>query len=400
MSILAAKGFTAGGAAIGIKESGAKDLTIIGAAGEESLVAAAVFTTNRLQAAPVQVSKRHMAAQQGIRAVVISSGNANAATGARGISDAEAMCQATAAQLGCAAEQVLVCSTGGIGQPLPIDLITVGIAALAPQLGDTPEHAQAAAEGILTTDTRTKQATVQVNGPDGVVYNVGGITKGAGMIAPSMATMLAFITTDAPVHPDWWQSTLSAAVDQTFNSASIDGCTSTNDTVIALASGSAGGPVVGADTPTADALATALTDVCRSLAWQILRDGEGVSVLATVSVSGATDDRDAKLAAHAIANSMLVKCSLLGRDPYWGRILSEAGASGASFNPDDSAVSYGGHVVAAGGIARDHDVNAVAAHMQQDHIQIGVTLGDGAGAAHAYMTDLGYAYLDENKGTS
>ena len=400
MSILAAKGFVAGGAAVGIKESGAKDLTIIAGNGPSTLSAAAVFTTNRLQAAPVQVSRRHMGQPQAIKAVVVSSGNANAATGPQGLLDAEAMCSATATQLGCLPEQVLVCSTGGIGQPLPIDTVLSGIATVAGQLGASADHAQAAAEGILTTDTRTKQAVAKIDRPDGSVLNVGGMTKGAGMIAPAMATMLAFITTDAPVEKAWWQTTLSAAVDQTFNSASIDGCTSTNDTVIALASGAAGGDPIDGDHPLASALAEALTDVCRSLAWQILRDGEGVSVLATVSVTGARDARDAKLAANAVANSLLVKCSLLGRDPYWGRVLSETGASGADFDPADSSVSYGGHIVSSGGVACAHDENAVAAHMQTDHIQIAVNLGDGPGAAHAYMTDLGYAYLDENKGTS
>ena len=223
MSILAAKGFVAGGAAVGIKESGAKDLTIIAGNGPSTLSAAAVFTTNRLQAAPVQVSRRHMGQPQAIKAVVVSSGNANAATGPQGLLDAEAMCSATATQLGCLPEQVLVCSTGGIGQPLPIDTVLSGIATVAGQLGASADHAQAAAEGILTTDTRTKQAVAKIDRPDGSVLNVGGMTKGAGMIAPAMATMLAFVTTDAPVDTIWWQSTLSAAVDQTFNSASIDG---------------------------------------------------------------------------------------------------------------------------------------------------------------------------------
>lgn len=399
MSVVAPKGFVAGGAVIGIKDSGAPDLAIVATADGAPATAAGVFTTNLACAAPVQISRVHLADGRAA-AVVLNSGNANAATGAAGRTVAFGMAELTAAGIGAPPTDVLVCSTGLIGIPMPLGPFTAGIPPLAASLGATPEHGGAAAQAILTTDTVRKEAVATATA-DGTTVTVGGMAKGAAMLAPAMATMLAVVTTDATIDAEPLQRALVAAVDASFNSMIVDGCTSTNDTVLVLANGASGNPLITGTTGAAyHAFADALTEVCAGLARQMAADAEGATKLATIEVVGARSDREAMLAARTIANSNLVKCSLYGQDPYWGRVLSELGASGAGFDPERTTIAYDGIVVCRDGVAVPHDAAALAAVMGQREITITSDLREGTGRAVILTTDLTHAYVDENMGTS
>jgi glutamate N-acetyltransferase/amino-acid N-acetyltransferase len=389
VSVTAAAGFVAAGGTCGLKDSGDPDLALVATADGEPVATAAVFTSNELTAAPVATSHAHLAATGGHAcAVICNSGNANAATGSKGRADAEAMCESVARHLARPAEEVLVCSTGLIGIPLPVDTVLAGVPDLFAARGATPGHGAAAAEAMRTTDTHRKEA-VAAAGP----ATVGGMAKGAAMLAPNMATMLAVCTTDAEASPEVLRRVLKAAVDASFNVLDVDGCTSTNDTVILMASGAAG-PV---DT---DALQAAVTEVCTNLAGQMAGDAEGATKTVRVEVTGAPSDADAAAVARAIARSQLVKCSWYGEDPYWGRIASEAGSAGVRFDPASTTIGYGGITVAEGCVAVDHDAAAVAAHMAGRDLLVGVDLGLGEGAAHVLTNDLTHAYIDENMGTS
>lgn len=389
MSVTAPRGFVAAGATCGLKESGDPDLALVATADGEPVPCAAVFTSNKLTAAPVAASHAHLLATGGhVAAVILNSGNANAATGPSGRAAAEAMCEAVATRLGRPAEEVLVCSTGLIGIPLPIEQVVAGVPDLLAQRGESAAHAVAAAEAIRTTDTRRKEALAQA-GP----ATVGGMAKGAAMLNPNMATMLAVCTTDAEASPETLRRVLTAAVDASFNVLDVDGCTSTNDTVILMASGKAG-PV------DADALQEAVTSVCRSLAEQMAGDAEGATKTVRVTVTGAASDADAASVARAIARSQLVKCSWYGQDPYWGRVASEAGNAGVPFDPQTTSISYGGIVVAEGCVEIAHDAAEVAAHLTRRDIDLDVDLGLGEGTAHVLTNDLTHAYIDENMGTS
>jgi len=389
MTITTPEGFVANGIASGIKASGALDLAILASATGLAVPTAAVFTTNLAAAPPVTVSRRHLAATGGRQvAVVVSSGNANAATGQQGRLDAEAMCALSADGIGCRPEEVLVCSTGLIGYPLPMDVITEGIPKLVAGRGAGMEHAAAAATGILTTDGGRKEAVVAGSG-----FAVAGMAKGAGMLAPNMATMLAFLTTDAAVEPGPLAELLALAVDGSFNAMSIDGCTSTNDTVVLMASGRAG-PADSA------ALAAAVTEVCADLAGQMAADAEGASKVAHVRVTGAATDADASRAARKVAESLLVKCSFNGEDPYWGRVVSELGSSGSAFAMDRVQVAYGGVTVCRAGVAVAHDAGVVRAHLAGRSIDLHCDLGIGDGSGAVMTVDLGHGYIDENRGTS
>ena len=393
MSVTAAKGFVAGGVAAGIKATGATDLALVATADGRPVPAAAVFTTNRAAAAPVVVSRDHLESTGGqAAAVVLNAGNANAATGEGGRRTAEGACELVAQAIGCAAADVLVCSTGLIGIPLPLAPFQAVVPTAAASLAATPEAGIAAAEAIRTTDTHRKEAVARAGG-----VTVGGMAKGAAMLAPNMATMLAVLTTDAQVAPAELRSLLEHAVESSFHRITIDGCTSTNDTVIVLASGladSAGGAVE------ATLLGSLLDDVCLDLAAQMVGDAEGATKIVTLWVRGAASDAEAALAARRIAESQLVKCSWYGKDPYWGRVVSEAGSSGAAFDMDKVSVCYGSTKVCGGGVEIDHDRAAVSAHMEQRHIEINVDLGLGDGAHWLLTNDLTHAYVDENMGTS
>ena len=386
MSVTYAQGFMAAGLHCGVKRK-RPDLAIIATQDGKPVPTAAVFTKNRFAAAPVQVSRAHLQASNGLAAgVIVNSGNANAGTGEPGIRDARAMSKAAAAALGCTPEEMLVCSTGLIGKTLPIDAILSGVGKLAPEGGKAANAA--AAKAILTTDTVTKQAKF-----DGEGFSVGAIAKGSGMLRPDMATMLAFITTDADVSPEVLSRVLRAAVDDTFNTLTVDGAMSTNDTVILMASGRR-------EAPSEADLEAGIRAVCEDLALQMARDAEGRTKIVRVNVTGAASDSEARQVARSIAENQLIKCSWHGSDPYWGRILCEAGAGEAQFDPDKARLSYGGIEIAAAGVEIDHDSRAVAKHMAGEEIEILLDLALGAGAGRIVTVDLGPGYLKENAQTS
>lgn len=387
MSVTAAEGFVASGVAAGIKVSGDRDLALVATEDRRAVPSAAVFTSNSMTAAPVTVSRAHLHSSGGHSvAVILNSGNANAATGEPGCADAESMCDSTAAQMGCDSHEVLVCSTGLIGIPLPIGLITSAVPDLVGGLsraGDVD-----AAEAIRTTDTRRKEVVVRRPG-----FTVGGMAKGAAMLAPNMATMLAVLTTDAEAAPAELQEALLAGVAGSFNTLDVDGCQSTNDTVILLASGRAG-------RVEAHELHEAVAHACASLAAQMAADAEGATKVVRLHVTGAHSDAEALAGARSIARSQLTKCSWYGCDPYWGRIAADLGAAGIAFDPRLVSISYGDEVVCAEGVEIDHDRADVASYMAGRELEITADLGLGAGRATILTNDLTHAYVDENMGTS
>lgn len=388
MSVTAPAGFRAAAVAAGIK-SGGLDLALLATEDGRPVPAAAVFTSNKAAAAPVRVSREHIARSGGKAAgVVINSGNANAATGAEGHATAEATAALLARHLGARPEEVLVCSTGIIGVPLARELLHAGVESAVRAMRGGAEAAHEAAEAIMTTDTRVKEVVVRADG-----FSVGGMAKGAAMLAPDMATMLAVLTTDAVARPEDLKAVLRPAVATSFNSITVDGCTSTNDTVVLLASGRAGAPGRAA-------LAAAMEQACTDLGAQMVADAEGATKVVQVVVRGAMSDAEACRAARQVADSLLVKCSLHGGDPYWGRVVSELGAAGVAFDMERVGVSYGGVKVCDRGIAVDHDSARVATHLAGDRVELDCDLGLGEGRARTLTCDLGYGYLDENVGTS
>jgi glutamate N-acetyltransferase/amino-acid N-acetyltransferase len=387
MSVTAAKGFVANGVACGIKPEGRPDLAVVATEDRRPVTAVAVFTSNKATAAPVQVSAAHLEATGGrAAAVVLNSGNANAATGEAGRRDAQRMCELVAEGLGCASDEVLVCSTGLIGFTLPMNCLETGIPKVVADLD--ADGGGRAAEAILTTDTHAKEVTVIESG-----VSVGGMAKGAAMLAPNMATMLAVLTSDADVDPDTALRALRAGVQGSFNVLSVDGCQSTNDTVILLAGGTSG-PVDEA------AFTDAVSRACADLAAQMAGDAEGATKVVWVEVTGAANDDEAAVAARAVAESQLVKCSWYGEDPYWGRVVSELGSAGVTFDPDRVSVAYDGEVVCRNGVGVPHDTAAVAEHLAGRHLQVSADLGIGTGTGRILTNDLTHAYVDENMGTS
>ena len=385
MSVTEVPGFTAAGVTCGIKPNGKPDLAIVATADGASVSAAGVFTSNKMTAAPVLVCREHLAATGGkAAAVVLNSGNANAATGAQGMAAAHQMCKATATALGLAPEDVLVCSTGLIGYALPMDAVSAGIVAAAAALNG--EGGPQAAEAIMTTDTVPKQVVVAGEG-----FTVGGIAKGAAMLEPNMATMLAVLVTDAAADPETLQQALRTGVAGTFNTLTIDGAESTNDTVLILANGQAGqvDPA---------ALTQAIADACESLALQMADDAEGSTKTVFLRVTGAASDAEAAKAARDTANCQLVKCSWYGQDPYWGRIASEMGAAGVAFDHTKLTIAYGPHVVYQNG--EPAHPPELAEYMTGRRLDLHVDLGMGDGSARIITTDLTHAYIDENMGTS
>jgi glutamate N-acetyltransferase/amino-acid N-acetyltransferase len=390
MSITAAKGFVAAGIAAGIKTSGAPDMSLVATEDSVAVSAAGVFTSNLAAAAPVRVSRRHLAATGGrAAAVVLTSGNANAATGARGDADAADICERVAVGLATPVQEILICQTGLIGIPLPMAPIISGVPRLVDARAPGADAAVAAATAIMTTDTIRKEALVEAAG-----FTVGAMAKGAAMLAPDMATMLAVLTTDAVCEPAILVDALRGAVAASFNRMTVDGATSTNDTVIVLASGRS------EHSPTFEVLTDALYEACADLAGQMADDAEGATKVAHVVVVGAASDEEAHRAARKVADSNLVKCSLNGEDPYWGRVVSELGSAHVEFDIDKVEIDYGGVTVCRNGIAAPHDAKAVAEHMAQKHIRLHCDLGIGTGTAAVLATDLGYGYIDENRTTS
>ncbi|MDY0341813.1 MAG: bifunctional glutamate N-acetyltransferase/amino-acid acetyltransferase ArgJ, partial [Coriobacteriia bacterium] len=325
--VTAPAGFTAAGVSAGLKRSGRRDVCVL--ATEVPCPAAAVFTTSATAAPPVVVSREHTAGGM-LRAVAINAGNANACTGEQGMADARAMAAYTARALGCMPAEVAVCSTGVIGVPLPLDLVTAGIDAAVETLDATA--GDAAAEAIMTTDTFAKQLALTVT-TEGRTFTVGGMAKGSGMIQPDMATMLAFITTDAPLDSGACDSVLRSAVSRSFNRITVDSDTSTNDTCVLMASGAEGGAAFESGSAAYEAVAAAIAEVATALAKMVVRDGEGATKLITVNVRGAASEDDAERAAFAIANSPLVKTAMFGQDANWGRVAMAVGKSGARLDP-------------------------------------------------------------------
>ena len=386
MSVTAAEGFVAAGCHAGVKRR-RFDMALLATADRRPVTAAAVFTQNKFFAPPVAASRERLEANGGrAAAVIVNSGNANAGTGAAGRADSEAMCAAAAAALGVDAGDVLVCSTGIIGTPLPMDKILAATPKLAKKL--SAGGAGDAARGILTTDHVAKETLVRGSG-----FTLGGMAKGCGMIAPNMATMLAFLTTDADVPRRDLQRILRDAADRTFNTLNVDGATSTNDTVFLLASGRRGKQDMAE-------FAGAVHRACEDLTFQMARDAEGMTKMVMLRVTGAKSDAEARAAAKAIAENNLVKCSWYGGDPYWGRLLAAAGSSGIAFEAEKALVSYGGIIVSRAGTNAEHDHDAVRAHMKNERIEIEVALGLGTGSAQAIGIDLGPGYIKENAKTS
>jgi glutamate N-acetyltransferase / amino-acid N-acetyltransferase len=388
--ITAPRGFRAAGVACGIKAKGGLDLALV--VSDIPAQAAAVFTTNKAVAAPVVVSRRQLAASAGrVSAIVVNSGCANACTGPDGMAHAASMTQLTAAALAVDQSAVLVASTGVIGVKLDMSKVELGIAAAAAALAAT--GAGDAARAIMTTDPFPKEAAAEIQSAHGT-FRVGGIAKGSGMIEPNMATMLAFVTTDAKVDAALLQRALKAVVDDTFNAITVDGECSTNDCVFALANGASSVDLSEADFPL---LVEALTSVCRPLATGIVRGGEGATKLITVRVVGAISNNDARQAARAIANSLLVKTAIHGGDPNWGRLVAVAGRSGSDFVLDRAAVRIGPVELFSGGAPHDERAAEAAEYLAGRDIVVEVDLGTGGtGSSEMWTCDLSAEYVRIN----
>jgi glutamate N-acetyltransferase/amino-acid N-acetyltransferase len=388
--ITAPAGFKTAGVHCGIKAAAsALDLAILAADGPAS--AAALFTTNLAQAAPVTLSRRHIDQTQGTaRAVVVNSGCANACTGADGLAHARMMAVETATAVGCTPEEVLVASTGVIGVALRIDRVIAGIRAAAGAL--SPANGSDAARAIMTTDPFPKEHAVVVETPQGA-FRVGGMAKGSGMIEPNMATMLGFLTTDAQVPPAVLRQALQVSARDTFNAITVDGECSTNDCLFAMASGASGVTIDGASYP---ALLDGFLVVSRELALGIVRGGEGATKLIAVTVTEARTIDAARQVARTIANSPLVKTAVHGADPNWGRIVAAAGRAGVTFDIDRATVQVGGTVLFENGRPHDDAAPQAAEHLKGRTVQIEVSLGSGTESATIWTCDLTAEYIRIN----
>ena len=389
-SVTAPRGFKAAGVACGIKASQGLDLAVI--VSDVPAAAAAVFTTNLAQAAPVLVSRTNLAQSAGrIGAIVVNSGCANACTGPDGMKHAQEMAASTAKALSLDGGSVLVASTGVIGVKLPMENVGRGIADAVRTM--SADGGPAAARAIMTTDPFPKEAAVEVHADAGT-FRVGGIAKGSGMIEPLMATMLGFVTLDAAVQPALLQRALKAVCDETFNAITVDGECSTNDCVFALANGASGVTLGEADFPV---LVDALRQVCEPLAIGIVRGGEGATKLVTVRVVGGSSDEDARRAARAIANSPLVKTAIHGGDPNCGRLVAVMGRSGSAFTLEKAAVRIGPVELFKDGTPYDDRAPQAADYLQDKDIEVEVDLGTGGnGRSHMWTCDLTAEYVKIN----
>ena len=388
--ITAPAGFKTAGVHCGIKAAAsALDLAILAADGPAS--AAALFTTNLAQAAPITLSRRHIDQTQGTaRAVVVNSGCANACTGEDGLAHARMMAVETATAVGCAPEEVLVASTGVIGVALKIDRVIAGIRAAAAAL--SPANGSAAARAIMTTDPFPKEAAAEIQ-IGGRAVRIGGMAKGSGMIEPMMATMLGFITTDADVPQPLLARALREAVDGSFNAITVDGECSTNDSVMLLANGAGGASI---DELAYRPFVQALQAVCRELAMGIVRGGEGATKLVTVVVTGAASASDARRAAKAIANSLLVKTAIHGGDPNWGRLIAVAGRANVAFELSRAAVTIGPATLFRNGRPHDEASAEAAEYLRGTEITVSVDLGAGAASSTVWTCDLSAEYVRIN----
>jgi len=392
--VTAAQGFLAGSVYCGIKAANASkpDLALIHS--PHPTVAAGTFTTNRVKAAPVRVSMAHLRTGD-VRAIVANAGNANACTGVAGIETAKRMTEAVAKGLDLKPRQVLVCSTGRIGVPLPIEKMEASIAELPAAL--KKNGSKRAAEAIMTSDTFPKEFAVEFE-IDGVPVRLGGIAKGAGMIDPNMATMLCFLTTDAAIDKKQLQHALSVAVEQSFNRITIDGDMSTNDTVLMLANGAAGNKALRYGTEDFKAFQRALDHVTRNLARMIVEDGEGVTKFVEVHVNGATTLSDARKAAEAVANSTLTKCAWFGGDPNWGRIMDALGYSGARLREETVDIFYDGTIAVKNGMPSKTPFAKIQQIVAQKKFTIMIDLHLGSAEYTVFTTDLSTDYVKLNMG--
>lgn len=399
----AAKGFAASGVHAGFKKDPTRlDFALVLA--DEPCPAAATFTQNVFCAAPVIVSREHLdGVQYGTaRAVIINSGNANAATGTIGLDNARTSTSIAADAVGCTADEVLVASTGVIGMHLPLDPFTVGLPEAIKALSHDAEGGHIAARAIMTTDTVPKECaysfTVDNPAYGGATFTVGGMSKGSGMIMPNMATMISVITTDAPIAAIDLRAALSAAVKGSFNKITVDSDTSTNDSCFLMASGAAaeGAPMMEPDSPEFALFEAALNAVCNNLARKMAADGEGATRLVTVRVTGAADDEDADKAARTIANSPLVKTAIYGHDANWGRIAAAAGRSGASFKQEDVSIDIMGMPVCRNGLTVLFDEDEALKRFEEPEIAIDIDLGAGKAATRMWTCDFSHDYVTIN----
>lgn len=398
--VTAPKGFRAGGIAAGLKPSGAPDLALI--LSEVDAIAAGVFTTSQVKAACVDYCRQRLQTKSTARAILCNAGQANAATGAQGWADAIESAELVARELGISPELVLVASTGVIGQRIKMDALRAGI----PQLvaAASPDGSSSAAQAIVTTDLVTKSFALETS-LDGRPVRIGGICKGSGMIHPNMATMLAFVTCDAAISPHLWQQMVSRAADKSFNQITVDGDTSTNDSLIALANGESRTPAITEAGPEADKLEAMLTEVCTGMAKSIARDGEGATCLLEIQVTGTSDDAAARQIARTIAGSALFKSAVFGRDPNWGRIAAAAGRAGIPFDQNNLRVKLGDFLLMDYGQPLPFDRAAASQYMKQaaageylktDTVLVSVSVGNGSGSGMAWGCDLSYDYVKIN----
>jgi glutamate N-acetyltransferase/amino-acid N-acetyltransferase len=393
------RGFRFAAVKAGIKPSGKADFAV--AVVDENASAAAMFTANRVQAAPITVGRRHLERSHGrVRVVAVNAGNANCATGAVGITACEQVCKAAAETFGCEGHQVFPSSTGIIGVPLPWEKLVAALPAVKDELAANVEGFSRFAQAILTTDTRAKVAHARFD-VDGKTVRIAGVCKGAGMIDPRMepaasglhATMLVYLFTDAAVEPATLEGFLRDAVEVSFNRISIDGDTSTNDTVLLLASGASGVSIGAGD----GKFARALVSVCTSLAKQIVADGEGVGHVVELEIESAPSDADALTVAKSIAHSMLVKTAWAGADPNWGRLMAAVGYSGVAIDPGKIAIWFGELPICVdGGRAPEYDENAAHAYLEKREYSIRIALGVGEGRCRFWTSDLTAEYVRIN----
>lgn len=398
--VTAPKGFKAGGIKAGLKPSGAPDLALI--VSDVDAIAAGVFTTSQVRAACVDYCRQTLQAKSVARAILCNAGQANASTGAQGMIDAIESAQLVAQSLQISSDLVLIASTGVIGQRIKMDALRSGI----PQVvaAATSDGSDAAARAICTTDLVPKTIALETT-IDGRPVRIGGICKGSGMIHPNMATMLAFVTCDAAISPHLWQQMVSRAADKSFNQITVDGDTSTNDSLIALANGESRTPAITEPGAEAEKLEAMLTEVCIHLAKAIARDGEGATCLLEVRVSGTSDDAGARQIARTIAGSALFKSAVFGRDPNWGRIAAAAGRAGVPFDQEDLRVQLGEFLLMEKGQPLPFDRAAASNYMKQaaageylksDTVLVSVSVGNGSGTGVAWGCDLSYDYVKIN----
>lgn len=390
--VLTAKGFRAAGVRCGIKQQKSrKDLALLVA--DQPAAAAGTFTTNKVRAAPVKWCEALLKKRKRVRAVVVNSGNANACTGARGDADAEAMASAVADLVGCEPGEVLVSSTGIIGAYLPMEKIRKGLSRAQTSLAKGPGAGTHFAQAIMTTDKVRKEVAVRVR-CKGRTFVLGGCTKGSGMIGPNMATMLAYLTTDAQVDGAFLRRALKQSVERSFNSITVDGHTSTNDTAVLLASGASGVKI--SDAASRAAFAAALDYVTLELAKAIVRDGEGATKLVQIDVTGARTAADARTAANAMARSPLNLTAIHGGDPNWGRFVSSAGYSGADLDEAKTQLFINGKLTYAFGLPATTPAAQIAGEMRKKDVCIHLDLGLGSGKATVWACDLSHEYITIN----